>query len=75
VDKNQVQPEEVMSEKEDGYFTHLKAILFNISPMYIPIFGSLLLVNRCSMSQTKFIKKTYKNKNPYSSYQKAIAGS
>lgn len=56
--KNQVQPKEVMIKKGDGYFTHLKAILINISPTYIPILGSLFLVSRCSVSQTGFIEKT-----------------
>lgn len=46
VDKNQVQSEEVMTKNEDGYFIHSKAILINISPTYVPIFGSLPLVNR-----------------------------
>lgn len=45
---------EVMTKMDDGYPTNLKAILISISPTYIPILASLLLVNRCSMSQTKF---------------------
>lgn len=71
--KNQLQPKKVI--KEDGYFSHLKARMINISPTYIPIFRSLLLGNRCSVSQTKFVKKTEKITKHYSRYQKAIAGS